>query len=260
MILANDLRVEYVIISHPRTGSTLLQLALRQHPHVCQFGELFNDEKTARVIAASCGRGNCWLPAPYIDVNVSAEEYVRRQVFKPAPWPDVRAVGFKLFYHQAHETEATKTLWRFLRTEKQIRILHVYRYHLLECLVSLQTAFATDVWAVSADDAQPARPTCATFYLSPAQCKDYFCTIVRQRKIMDRIFSEHNVLQIEYSRDLTERFHVTTTQVQRFLKVPFHPLEKSLRKQANTPIKDRIENFEQLKRYFSYTKYSCYFE
>ncbi|MGH7137567.1 MAG: hypothetical protein ACREHD_17615, partial [Pirellulales bacterium] len=255
------------ILSCPRTGSNLLAGALRDHPAVKVFGELMN--RTSGVAINE-------LRETFPDCDYGHGEHAARMltewVFNPARHaPHVRAAGFKLFYDQGREDDAAFSVWTALLSDPAVHVLHVIRQNLLEVLVSLRTALATDVWAVARDaeggftsygnqgarSHQPERLP-ARFAISPDDAEAFFRAVAAEREWVCRAFQDHPYLAVHYV-PLAQEFADSTTNVFRFLRLPDQHVTPSLVRQSRSTPREQVENYEELKAYFRRSIFAEYF-
>ncbi|HQU44770.1 MAG TPA: hypothetical protein PK867_18290 [Pirellulales bacterium] len=259
--------IKFVILSFPRTGSNLLAAALRDHPAVKIFGELMNRNSSEAVgeLAAT------WPDCRYRHGG-QAGEMLAEWLFNPARHAaHVRAAGFKLFYDQAREDGAAFSVWTALLDDPTVHVLHVIRQNLLQVLVSLRTALATDVWAVVREpdggytaygnqgprQHRVAQPP-VRLRIVPEEAEGFFKSVIAEREWVRRAFQDHPYLAVHYV-PLTQEFPDTTTNVFRFLRLPDHRVSPGLVRQSRATPREQIENYEELRTYFRRTIFAEYF-
>ncbi len=259
--------VRFLILSDARTGSNMLVQALNSSPYITCFREPFN------------------RPAGFIDFNVdgydrdSAEDrelrdrdcaaFLRERIFCRHP-AQVRAVGFKVAYSHFF---GFQDLEHLLAADSEIRVLHLRRRNLLRSLVSLKIANATGAWlddrgrehrragivraarqalraAVRLRTLLPPRSPAPT--APPARVRvsadELFRFIVRVNQTaarFDDLFRSHPSLTLTYE-DMVERRDELFGQVQAFLGVDALPLTVTLRRQNPQPLRELIENYDDL--------------
>jgi LPS sulfotransferase NodH len=257
---------KFVLLGHPRSGSTLLTVTLQSHPDIRMFGELFHAEAQNRLIAYAWGvecrpsqaifpeRTRGWVYTEHQE----GERFLDELVFADSSEDRPHAIGFKFFYDHARSGRA-RSAWDYLRRHDEVRVVHLVRENLLDCLLSTRTAEHTGVWEVEADAPVPAEAP--TFTIPPAECEAYFDRItgLRSRAVAELFSSERRVLDLEYDRDILRNFDRTLGRIQEFLGVPPRPLPQRLKKQARGPARARIENYEELSRHFERTPFATYF-
>jgi hypothetical protein len=134
-------RQHFVIVTSPRTGSTLLVNLLNAHPQAQCNGEILN-------------------PAYMVYGDVCAAKPARQtthvQSLYSAPWSSgCVAVGAKVFIEHFHRCFLEPGA--FLRmlgasAGPKPKVILLYRKSLLETYLSLEKAFATDVWFSTSED------------------------------------------------------------------------------------------------------------
>lgn len=250
--------VPFMIISPPRSGSWLVWTSLAQHPRIAIFGELFNDE-----LYAESGGLETWRSPPTIACRPirpgdSGARYLDEEVFSRFARSKFRAVGFKLLYGQAQHDRRIASMWDYLTDCENMYVIHLHRANLLECLVSLKTALATDRWFAQSDAALGDHNV-SPVWLSPEECAESFRLALDQRRQIDRMFARHRTLALEYETDLVGQYRRTMDRVQAFLGLHLVPVSPALKKQARKPLRDRIANFQELRRAFEGSRFAPFF-
>ena len=230
------------------------------------FGELFNDERSARTEAYQQGLSQI-LEANGASTDFESiskkscrstsdgADFIANHVYRPCP-PPISAVGFKLLYGQARKSKS-RSVWDALRQDKQLRILHVVRTDLLASLVSLKTALYTSKWVAPAEGAPSLLEP--SFHLDPIECARYFRTLQRQRAWVEQYFVDHPKATIRYEDDLVEDFSNTLRRTQEFVGSKALPVRQVVFKQSTLPIRERIVNFGELESYFAASRYKDLF-
>lgn len=240
----------FVIIGHGRSGSTVLVLALREHPDLMVHSEIFNEEPASRAQSMiDCTR-------PYGEHEDGAD-YLQSVVFRKPTDPTVRGIGFKIFYEHGQECPATSTAWDYLRSERDIHVVHLVRRNLLEAWISFEVAERSGWWTLSAADARPS--SVPPFSINPNRIERFFRRINRSRALTQRVFSDHPFLEVEYERGICTDFQGTADRVFHFLDVSSVPVQPRLEKQAFLPPHRQVLNLEELRRYFEGTAYEDFF-
>jgi hypothetical protein len=96
--------------------------------------------------------------------------------------------------------------------------------------------------------------------LSPEECEQYFwAQILRIDNFMKNLFVEHATCEITYE-DLTADREAALGPVWEFLGVqPSSEARITLRRQNPQPIRELVENFDDLKRHFEGTPFEPHF-
>jgi LPS sulfotransferase NodH len=244
--------VKFVLLSHGRTGSTLLSLALGKHPNIRMFLELFHEDREERERSFRAdGR-------TYQD-GEDAAQFLREAVFYPRYWKPLRAVGFKLFYEHARQNSEDKKVWHYLKTTKDVRIIHLVRRNLLESWLSYETALRTDVWTVLKGEAEPP-PALSPFTVDIQKCENFFRSTEKYRDWARQVFRGHPFIEVEYESDLCEHFQKTMNLLHDFLDVPRYTGMVLTKKQARHKPCQQIINYNEMKRYFAQTSYAEFFD
>lgn len=117
----------FIIVSNPRSGSTLLVNLLNNHPNITCKGEILGDEDVYGIISR--------MTATRLSIHV-------RAMFSWASSSHI--IGAKVQLHQFKEVPMT--IERMYQLLKKPKLLILYRKNLLESYVSLKIAEATGSW------------------------------------------------------------------------------------------------------------------
>jgi LPS sulfotransferase NodH len=165
---------------------------------------------------------------------------------------NIKAVGFKLFYDHLTGDE-----WEKFLSHKYIRIIHLTRENRLRTIVSLDIAFKTDQWSVSASDEDKQlvekRILLDTSKLIERlqQIQDYE-TFIRNR------FKDRNILEVLYEK-LTTKPGETFQYISEYLGVDDIDLGKiTLTKQNPESLEQLIVNYDEVYMLLKNTKYAVY--
>jgi LPS sulfotransferase NodH len=229
-------RTGFVIIGHPRSGSTLLVNALREHTHVRAYGELFQEEPEERQ------RGYGSHLVLYQD-GMDGASFLKDRVYAAPDEVEIMAVGFKLFYAQARDPQAASA-WRYLLARKQLRIVHLVRERAFDAYVSLCEANASGRWHLEFDEAPD---VISPVLIDPAKCLSFLNRHFTYSSWVRQAFNKHAFLEVSFERHLVAAFDVTMRDVQTFLDVPVEPLPMLQRPQGVRPIEERVANYEAIR-------------
>jgi len=278
-------RRRFVVVSAPRTGSTYIASALKEHPAVDFVGSVLDlnglDEPALRSALND--------PVSYL---ASTLQGTRKSL--------AGAVGFKLHYndssikslspdnrararflknvkasrHLVDQASRRSTiirdeydlpgletrfhaLWSHLRADEGLYVIHVKRRNLLKQCLSLRLAFMTNEWSKTSDAARPMeRPRVRLSYDS---CLRHFEQARAEESRFDELFAGHPVLQVSYESFFQDPDD-GLERIQRFLGLAPKSLPSPLRKQEDRHLREAIESYEDLKRQFRDTPHAWYFE
>jgi hypothetical protein len=255
--------------------------ALHSHSQIVCFREIFNGE-LAMVQFGVEG---------YDDLGLTDIEHRERDPIDflhtriHRTWPDdTRAVGFK--FHYTHHW-AFPGILDHLSDDKDIYVLHLQRRNTLRCYVSMKMAEETGVWL---DDARPkvtpgnvARalrypskawrrlknlrhrppaqlaPSKRKIIITPEEYGQFVLATAMRQATHGKLFATHPLLEVEYV-ELTENADDTFRRVHAFLGVDFVPPTITTRRQNPEPLRDLIENYDELFAAFENTPEARFFE
>jgi LPS sulfotransferase NodH len=242
----------HVIVAAERTGTNLFRQLLASHPKIMTGGELFN-----RVLMEKSQ-----IPWGFdLGPRVPEFEELRRTnppafvqaLFEMTARRGYQAIGFKLMY--GHGDNCPGVL-DYLVQDRTIRILHVKRRNLLRRLLSEEIARKTGVWWVGNSEAGPP-PT--KVRLDIKHCVSNFELIRAQQSKYDTLFGNHTKSDFFYE-EMVAAPSATMAQGIRFLGLQPPAVEPRIisRKTGAGPLRDSIENYEELKEVFA--GWSAFFE
>lgn len=258
--------VHFILLAHFRSGSTVLLRSLAEHWNVRMFGELFNPDEGERARAYSqvgrdrIARRRGLNPSMYYHHGDDGADFLQKNVYFKRYYEErIKSVGFKIFYNQARDTINARTAWDYLLENKHIRVIHLFRYNLLETYLSYRIAKLTDQWALLPYEATKHKEVPA-IRLEPDLCAAFFNELVANREWARTAFTDHQVLELTYEKDLHDGYDASMARIEDFLDISHEPAEKLLIKQARRRPQDQIINYDELKEYFRDSVHAAYFE
>ena len=261
--------IHFVLLAHVRSGSTVLVRSLAEHTNIRMFGELFNPDETERARAYSHIR-RCVI-ARRMGINKSmyyrdgddGGKFLSNNVFYKRYYEEfIKSVGFKFFYTQARNNANAKKAWQYLFDNKEIQIVHLVRFNLLETYLSYRMAIITNEWALLKQKGKAGRPRAEVpqLRLEAAACAAFFNKIIADREWVRNEWSDHPILELSYENDLCNSYDSALYRIEDFLGVSHQPAHKRLEKQARRSPREQITNYDELKEYFRYSIHEAYFE
>ena len=224
---------KFMVLSSPRSGTHMLRTSLDGHPNVVCLTEMFNPDYTTDNYA--------------YDENTAEETILQQFVFRSYQ-PEVEAVGFCI-----HRVGARfgnwRRLWSLLEGLSDLYVISLRRENLLRRYLSFQLRTHQDI---------------RTNPPSPMEFDRHKLTVDFQRQSgkiheFDDRFRRHPVWQVSYEQ-LSNDYLKTTRSIQEFLEVPHYPLKPGTSKRATPPLSEAIENYADLKRYFTGTEWEKFFD
>lgn len=207
-------------------------------------GEIFHEEPNSRADAM------VWGDTPY-EPGADGADFVRNMFSSFGP------VGFKLFFQHA-KTGPSATVWDYLKSSKDIAIIHLVRRDLLAALVSLKCAERSGLWIRRRS--QTVRPEVEPFDLRFNEVEGYFENILEERNSARAMFADHPFLEVTYEDDLCLNFEGTLKKIADFVGATEldDPEPATERIELGDPVRF-IANFEELAQHFKDGPYSEYF-
>lgn len=243
----------FLVTGLPRSGTNLILHTLSVHPQILAYNELFNPE---RVLWGSSA-ADAEPTDSFLELRRTRPVHFLEHVLNPG-LPEIRAVGFKLFYMQgmAEERKAYRLVWPWLRRMKGLKVVDVVRRNRLKQLFSWFLATETKVWVrMGADQTLP--PT--SLAIAPEVMDGYFRWFEEMDALRARQLAGMDVLELEYET-LAGDFPACIDRIQGHLGVPWIKLPPVTRKQRTAHITRVLSNYWELRDRFLRTPYVKYFE
>lgn len=261
----------FVIVCNIRTGSTMLQNLLNSHPNARCFFELFHRHKTSIAFGV---KGYRRKNTDKILVNLRNENpvlFLEQQIFSKQP-KYIQAVGFKLLYSQCRRGRQwwdepeydfwwedvgpepkwegnTRYLWDFL-AEERIPIIHLTRNNLLESKVSALIAQHTGQWGIGATGGMRTQAIPKKIRLDIEEFEKDLRGEELFRKEVRKRFAQSPMLEVTYE-DLIGAQKKELSRVLKFLGLNNYELNTPTQKLRDYNLPELIENYSDLKSYFS---------
>jgi LPS sulfotransferase NodH len=258
---ASDGPARFVLLGHARCGSNLLLRALIEHPEVRTAGEILTSFEQVRKISWFDVRASAWRQprAEAYQTGQDAAKFLEEHMFGAPQVDGIRACGFKLFYDQARFDASVRTAWDYLLSH-DIRVIHLVRRNLLYALISLEVARRTDEWHRLVEQGAASCPSIPPFELDVAACHQYFDNVTAYRIWATQALARHDVLYVEYEKDVCADFPGTMMRIFDFLGVSRQRPRPGLLKQQTKTAREQLTNFAQLRSYFRHTLYDSFFD
>jgi LPS sulfotransferase NodH len=213
------------------------------------FGELFQDRETI----------NWAFPDFYgskeerFSLQTNPVLFLEKEIFRIYP-KEIDAVGFKIFYYHAQK-ENWKSVWRYLRDHKDLKVIHLRRKNILEAHLSWQRAVSTGKWINLTGESENVEQ----ITLDYDECIDDFIKTRKWEQEYDAFFAQHEKLNVIYEC-LTKDPHFELQRIQEFLGVQEMALSAKTTKQRHQPLSEAISNYSELKQRFQGSPWAEFFE
>ena len=210
---------DFLILTSGRTGSSHLVSLLDSHPDLCCFGELF------RPAAAS-------FPFFYVNTrHTDPHEYLASLTDRVGK----RLMGLKLTANcLATHPEAERLL-----QDVRVRVILLRRANLLAQALSGGLAKVTGVWHSTGGKRDPR----AQVRIEPERIVGILVRLQEQQLALAALCREHPVFELSYE-DLAAGNRLD--DLQRFLGVEPRPLTSRYSRLDPRPLRDKIENWEDV--------------
>ncbi|MEX0770568.1 MAG: sulfotransferase [Balneolaceae bacterium] len=241
---------KFIILGRSRVGSNMVRGLINARDDLICYGEIFRH------------RGEVGWDMPFyrhrkLDLFKEAGllqerpvDFLEQKVFQRYP-ESVKAVGFKIFYYHALDSQ-WKDVWKYLKASN-FQIIHLKRRNLLSVVLSKKLAEMSGNWkGKSYGEIQ--------LSLDPDFCREEFLKTEQWWKTYDEFFKPNNCLEVWYE-DLTTDLEREAGRIFGFLEgVPGgRPIQPTTRKQRKAGPGQQIKNYEELENYFTGTRWEDFF-
>ena len=244
---------KFIILSSQRTGSTWLAEMLNSHGHIFCEKELFQ-------LSLDRGRSNINFTkrAFLVYKNSTIFHWFISTIFREffvAHYLDIffsnaqnKCSGFKLMYDQIRKVPQ---VWKYI-CNQEIRVIHLKRRNVVRQHISWQLSLRNKKWGVYHKITQKTEAVwinCETLVADLTE-------IEREREIYTDLVKKNRLSFIElWYEDLCLDKENELGRIQEFLGVEKERLESPLVKQNPYPIRDMVENYDDLYATLKGTKY-----
>ena len=264
---------KFILLSKPRSGSTLILSLLRTHPDIVCLEELFRDNE-------------CHFEFPFFPAannlellhlrNKNPVKFLNAFVFRKY-MSNFSSVGFKIFY-QLEQNKEFPSVWKYLEKNKDIHVIHLIRKNHFHAFVSLKMAEMTNTWThidpLVIDKIQrsglneflpfnfndhKAKNKLTTLTLDPGETENYFIESEKNHEDFSGKFSSHPYLNVFYE-DLIHDQNIEIKKILSFIGAQDRPLICPLLRQNKRKIIDMVSNYSQLKIKFQQTRWAEFFD
>ena len=216
----------FLIVGHPRTGTSLLHTYLNSHWNILSLNEL-------------------------LTYTVDSTILFKKQSQL------IKASGFKYFFEYTEDAIKRNTFIEILKRDK-IKIIKIERKNCLRTYVSRCIAEKTNEW--SSTEVKQHSINNKKIVLTKEDCLCAFALYKKNEYDTNTIIKEFNVpvFQTEYET-LVEQPNETMFAIQKFLGLSQQIPQSLLLRQNAEPLNMLIENYDILKAGFSGTEFEGFF-
>ena len=244
-----------MVLGSERCGSNRVESALNDHPQILCLGEVFNHglersqkrlEKLAAIDPEPPLRGKLlgYSEAPSKD-PMGFVRTLRQEDCGP-----IQVVGFRTFYDHLD-----RRVWRQMRRQPNLRVIHLIRENLLAQLYSLRRAEETGVWISTSTPTQ-----LVPINLPFEDCRAFFEERKRQVDRFRKFFAKSIYHELTFE-DLSDPDHQPEhlAALQEFVSVRAQPLTSPFKRITTTPLSDSVANYLELQSRFEGTEWEPLF-
>lgn len=230
---------KYLIIGPSRSGSTLLSTALDQHPEIVCYGEVLHDKGHNRMDE----HHSKFKDDGFCKDADTVQPYMEQRIFQPLE--DKSICGCKVTYPHIFTpgSRLTTRVREYITGLRDVKIIHTFRYNLLESYVSNHRANKSNVWW----SYKPLDDKNDQLHVSLDDLRKYCTQQFECKQQIENVICKNNeLIEITYE-DLCTDFTGTIKKALNFLgaddKVPLKP---QLHKIETRPIWERITNYKEI--------------
>lgn len=216
----DDQPIRFVVLSQPRTGSSLLCGSIRWHPQLLMQGEVLNQHYHRTTLPTDDGAERLRTALSFTSHD---------------------AVGCKLHACQPDPGwDHWESAWDYLAGDPAIKVIHLYRENRLAQLASWKIAERLGEWGDQSN--VPERPT-ITVARGELTWFDRFNTALYRARL-NRL-TRHPLLSVSYE-SLREDWPMALDRVLRFIGVEPRPLDPCAIQSETRPLSEVITNYHEL--------------
>jgi LPS sulfotransferase NodH len=217
----------FLIVGHPRTGTSLLHTYLNSHAHIHSLNEPLKNTT---------------------DIEALFKPYSRM----------IHAVGFKYFFEYTADEEKRNTLLGMIKS-RDIKVIVIRRKNQLRTFASLCIAEKTNEW--SSTEISKHRLSNKQIILQKDACLQAFHTFQKNELITIEMFKQSSLPMFELTYEgLVEFPEDTMFSVQQFLGVKPQTLQSLLVRQNSEKLSTLILNYKSLKNEFEHSEFKHFFD
>jgi LPS sulfotransferase NodH len=217
----------FLILGHPRTGTSLLHTYLNSHSAILSLNEALAYTNDGKLLFHNYSKA-------------------------------IKVVGFKYFYEYILDAEKRNTLIQLV-SDFKIKVLKIDRKNYLRTYISLKIAEKTKEWSSTGSTTFALKNK--QLKLTKEECLTAFANYAAMEKETEVILKHYNipVYTIEYEALDTNPIAVMNG-VQEYLGVVPQTVFSLLTKQNPERISELILNYQELKNEFKGSEFESYFE
>ncbi|MEZ5003138.1 MAG: hypothetical protein R2730_08865 [Chitinophagales bacterium] len=241
---------KFIILSTARTGTNYIKSLLNAHENTIAFGEIFRNKKQIGWDFPG------YNPKKHFNTFIDSPiKFITKHLFIKYP-KEVKAVGFKIFYHHAGDILNNGSVWEFLKNDPSIKIIHIHRQNSLATHLSLRKAFKFDNWK----NTEGEKKEIIKIDLDYNDCLKAFNDIDHWAEYANNYFKDHKILNILYEDFSNPTLEVPIDQqLFKFLDLEPTKVASKTFKQGTGKLNEQIINYYELKEKFKHTKFSQFF-
>ena len=234
---------KFIILSSPRSGTHMLRSSLLNHPDIVVHHELFNIYQ------------GFFHPYP---LDTHALTILNDYAFLCPQ--NMRAVGLPIHEDEPSDKKAPHWLdaWQILKEMSDLKIIHLSRRNLLKRKISEEMAAILRQWTLYPHN-QPRKGVVRIKSIIPQMLEKHFQTMNERYDHYHEFFSSQEKIQVVYE-DLCNNYESVMRDIQSFLDVTQASLSTSTQKRPSYSLREIITNYDELKSYFSDTKWAEFFD
>lgn len=255
-----------IILGAPRSGTSYLKSLLNSHPNIQMFGEVFNPNWKFQKFT-KCQKISTEKKIALIKDRLRyPKEFLENFLWMPST-DSVRVIGFKLLYGQDCDVRGMKgEVWKFLRDNKDIKIIHLKRKNLLKREISFAHAMRSGRWSVKVKKGffpwiayrLSSIKKIKSLSFDPKKCEELFLNAEKSMAEYENYFFGHQILSLDYE-ELLNSHNESLDRVIQFLKLESFPLQSRFCKQNIFSDKWSLKNYGVLKKYFKGSRWESFF-
>jgi LPS sulfotransferase NodH len=225
--------VKFIIIARSRTGSNLLISYLNKHESVIALGEMFQN------------------------LYNRDSQHIWNKIFSKKS-SKIKAVGFKIFYYHPEHSDDHR-VWEFIKSDPQIRIIHLKRLNVLRTIVSQAIADKTGAYSKRWYNTAKVELEDKRITLNRTEVLKKLEQVKKWENDTDLAYRGHKLLNIQYEELVSEK-NGCMKKVFTFLGLEPTDTTTNMKRQNSESLHDLVINYDELKKDFKDSDWSYLFD
>jgi LPS sulfotransferase NodH len=165
-------------------------------------------------------------------------------------------VGFRLFYY--HPFSGDNEVWKFLKSDPSIVIIHLSRRNVLRTLISQRIGMKTNLWKQLKEEKAQIPSIEKRIHLSVSECEEFFAETKKFEIETRESFAKHAMVEVVYEEMISDPSS-TLNRIFKGINLSIDLTKTNLKKQNPETLSELCENYQELKKHFENSEWAVFF-